>query len=157
MAAGRKNVWTTIIEPNLDKIKNWLESGLSEKQICERLNIGVSTWWAWKKKKPELIKFVYEGRIRASDEIENAMFKSACGFERKVRRAVKVKDIEYENGRKSRETERVEYYDDIEYYKPDTTAGIFLLTNWNKENYARDAATLELKKQELELKKEGSW
>lgn len=156
--SGRKNVWSTIIEPNLPRIKQWLEEGLTEKQICENLQIGVSTWWKYKQERPDFVKEITNGRVRAVSTIEDSMFQSACGFERKVKKAMKLKDVEYENGRKVRETERIEYYEEIEYFKPDTTAGIFLMTNWAKNQYARDAATLELKKRELKLKEEqGGW
>ena len=155
---GRKDVWSTVIQPNMKKIQQWLADGATEKQICNNLQIGISTWWAYKQKHPEFVEFILTSRVKAVSKLESAMFKSACRFERTRRRAMKVKEIEYENGRKLREIERIEYYDEPEYYPPDTTAGIFLMTNWAKDSYARDAATLELKKQELELKKEqGSW
>lgn len=154
--AGRRDKWTTI-QANIENIKKWLGEGQTEKQCAKNLGIAYSTWNKYKYEKPEFVEMIADFRKPAIEEIESAMFKAACGFERKTRKAVKVRSIEYENGKKKFETEEIVYYDDIEYFKPDTTAGIFLMTNWSNGKYARDAAMLNLKKQELELKKEQAW
>lgn len=155
--AGRKNVWDTTIKPNLGKIKQMLGDGITEKECARVIGISYGAWNKYKAIKPEFVQMIQQFRQPAVAEVESAMYKSACGFERKVRKAMKVKRTEYENGRKVLEQEEVVFYDEVEYFKPDTTAGIFLLTNWAKGDYARDAAALEVRKKELELKEKQQW
>ena len=78
------------------------------------------------------------------------MFTSAKGFERKVKRYMKVKCCEYENGKKLREWEDVKEYEETVYYPPDTTAGIFLLKNW--ASYMNEPAAMSIRKKEVELR-----
>jgi hypothetical protein len=69
---------------------------------------------------------------------------------RKVKKHVKLKRIEYENGKKLSEYEEMVEYEEEVYYPPDTTAGIFLLKNWG--NYMNEPRAMEIRKQELELR-----
>lgn len=45
----------------------------------------------------------------------------------------------------------VEYEEEV-YFKPDITAGIFLLKNW--ANYMNEPRALELRKEEIELQRQ---
>ena len=154
---GRKNVWDSVIEPNLNKIKKLLGEGATEKEVARAIGVAFGTWCKYKNLNPEFRQFVVDARAPAIEELESAMFKTACGFERVTRKPMKLKKIEYENGRKIREEETIVYYDDVEYYRPDVTAGIFLMVNWGKGKYSRDPGALELRKEELELKKSQQW
>lgn len=78
------------------------------------------------------------------------MFKSACGFTRKVTKHAKVKHCLYENGKKADEWEELVEYEEEQYFPPDTTAGIFLLKNWGA--YMNEPATVDLRKKEIELR-----
>ena len=78
------------------------------------------------------------------------MFKSACGYERKVKKYANVKRCTYDNGKKAEEWEEMVEYEESQYYPPDTTAGIFLLKNW--ADYMNEPRAMEIRKRELELK-----
>ena len=83
--------------------------------------------------------------------LENTMFKSATGFTQSVKKYEKVKRCTYKDGKKLKEWEEVVELEVEEYYKPDITAGIFLLKNWG--NYVNEPRVLEIRQQELELQK----
>ena len=59
------------------------------------------------------------------EELENTMFMSACGYERKVKKYAKVKRVMYDNGKKAEEWEEMVEYEETIYYPPSDTAGIF--------------------------------
>ena len=60
------------------------------------------------------------------------MFKSALGFSYKVKKAMKLKTVEYEDGKRKKEVERIEYYDEEVYVPPSIASAQFLLKNWAK-------------------------
>lgn len=150
---GRKDKWSSYIEPRLSDVKKWSEKGLTERQIADRLGVAYSTFNKYKSEKTELSEALKKGRDDAVDRIENAMFESAIGGKQTLKKAQKVKRIKYENGKKSMEAETMEYYEEEIYIPPNTTAGIYLLKHWGKDRgYTNDPIQLELKKRELELK-----
>ena len=77
------------------------------------------------------------------------MLRSAMGFTRKVKRYEKLKSVEYEDGRKLREYEDLVEIEEEMYFKPDVTAGIFMLKNW--ANYANEPLAIKLREEELKL------
>lgn len=140
-----------IIESNLDKIEKWTSSKLTNKQIAHNLGISESTFYKYKNELPELSETIKNGRQPLVEELENTMYMSACGYERKVKKCAKVKRCIYnDNGKKTEEWEELVEYEETQYFPPDTTAGIFLLKNWAK--YMNEPRALELRKKEIELK-----
>ena len=144
---GKKS---TVVK-DLDKIKKWAENGLTMAQIAAKLGVSESTLYKYKAELPELQDAIKKGRLEAVREIENAMYRSAVGYTRKIKQYQKVKRCIYENGKKEKEWEEMVEFEVEEYYPPDNTAGIFLLKNWGK--YSNEPATTELRKKELELRK----
>lgn len=141
-----------VIEDNLDKIEEWTANGLTMKQIAANLGISDRTLYRHKlSADSQLSQTIKKGRQVAVEEIENSMYKSAIGFTRKVKKYAKVKQVIYENGKKLKEWEEMQEYEEEVYYPPDNTAGIFLLKNW--ANYCNEPATIGIRKQELELRK----
>ena len=69
-----------------------------------------------------------------------------------VKKYEKVKRCTYENGKKANEWEEMVEYEEEVYFKPDITAGIFLLKNW--ANYMNEPRALELRKEEIELQRQ---
>ena len=140
-----------IIESNLDKIEKWTAKGLTMKQIAKNLGISDRTLYRYKTDSDSrLSQSIKNGRAVAVEELENTMFTSATGYERKVKKYAKCKRVEYEDGRKSLEYEEMVEYEETVYYPPDTTASIFLLKNWG--GYMNEPKMLELRKKELELR-----
>lgn len=137
----------------LPYVREKLESGMTEKEVAKDIGFAWSTWSKYKKQHREFSDFVASCREKPADQVRASMFSSALGRTVKVKKAMKVKTIEYKDGKRLREHEEVVLYDEESYIPPNVTAGIFLLTNWKPQEYARDAAALTVRKQELELKK----
>lgn len=138
-----------IIQNNLKKIEKWTAAGLSLKQIAENLGISERTLYKYKAKDEQFKQTVKNARQPLVEHLENTMFKSATGFTQKLKKYEKVKRIEYENGRKLIEYEDMVEYTEEVYFKPDVTAGIFLLKNWG--NYMNEPRALELREKEVKL------
>lgn len=138
-----------IVLDNIDNIKEWLSHGMSVGSIAKTL--GVSRPTIYKYTNLDNVYTIKESREPAVKELENTMFTSACGYERKVKKHAKVKHCIYnEQGKKAEEWEEIVEYEESVYYPPDTTAGIFLLKNWG--NYMNEPRAMEYRKKELELK-----
>lgn len=139
----------SIVLDNLDNIKIWLSQGVSVESIAKTL--GVSRPTIYKYANLDNIYTIKEAREPAVKELENTMFMSAKGYERKVKKFAKVKRCIYnEQGRKAEEWEEMVEYEETVYYPPSDTAGIFLLKNWG--NYMNEPRAMEYRKKELELK-----
>lgn len=148
--AGRKSTYDTVIVPRIEEIKEWLQQGKTDKECANMLGITPRTFSKHKNSISSFSSIIKNERKPKVEEIENSMFKSATGFTKTVKKAMKVKTVEYENGKRLLETEKIEYYDEEIYIPPNTTAGIFLLKNWG--DYTNEPQNLTLKKRELELK-----
>lgn len=146
---ARKDV-KKLIEDNLDNIEEWTRNGLTMKQIAANLGISDRTLYRYKlSDDSQLSQSIKNGRQVAVEQLENSMYNSACGYERKVKKYAKVKRTMYDNGKKAEEWEEMVEYEETVYYPPDTTAGIFLLKNWG--NYMNEPRAMEFRKKELEL------
>ena len=151
-----------IVLENMDKIKEWLGQGVAMSTIAKALKISKTTLY---KHIGELdgsidgLDAIKKYREPAVENLENTMYMSACGYERKVKKCAKVKRTMYDNGKKAEEWEEMVEYEETVYFPPDTTAGIFLLKNW--AGYMNEPAIADLRKKELELKeqqiKANSW
>lgn len=149
---ARKDV-KAIIESNLDNIEEWTRNGLTIKQIANNLGISDRTLYRWKSDSDsQLSQSIKKGRQVAVETIENAMYNSAVGYTRTVKKYAKLKRVLYDEltGKKTSEYEEMAEYEEEIYYPPDNTAGIFLLKNWG--NYANEPVTNSLRKKEIELK-----
>ena len=151
-----------VVTENMEKIKEWLSQGVAMSTIAKALKISKTTLY---KHIGELdgsidgLDAIKKYREPAVENLENTMYMSACGYERKVKKCAKVKRTMYDNGKKAEEWEEMVEYEETVYFPPDTTAGIFLLKNW--AGYMNEPAIADLRKKELELKeqqiKANSW
>lgn len=139
---GRPNKYFTNVKPRFAEIKEWLQCGATDKEIAENLGVNKNVFCKYKSEYSELNELCKNGRQKAVQEIKAALFKRATGFtyvERKI--------IESERNGKTEETY-------IKQALPDPTSALMLLKHWDKDTeWTADPATLELKKQEFELKK----
>lgn len=152
---GRKSAYEEKIKPRLSDIAEWVQNGATEASIAKKLGITQKTLIKYKSLKSELVNILKSNREIATDEIENSMFRAACGEIRTVRKYMKCKRVEYIDGKRSYEHEEMIPYDEEIYIPPNTTAAIYLLKHWGKDRgYTNDPLSLEIKKEELALKKE---
>lgn len=140
--AGRKSKYETYVQPKLEDIKKWAESGATEKEISTALGIALSTFSDYKNKYSELSDALRAGRQNVILEIKAALYKKAIGFKYEEKRGVK-KDGKITN---------VEMYE--RYQPPDTTAAAMLLRNYDKDWQDKDTFTNDMKQQEIDLRKQ---
>ena len=62
-------------------IEGWARDGLTDIQIAEKMGIGESTLYEWENRYPEIREALKKGKAPVDMEVENALLKSALGFE----------------------------------------------------------------------------
>lgn len=149
------NTKKDVVMDNLDKIKAWIANGVTIKQIADNLHISKQTLYKYLHETEEGLDIIKNSRQPAVEDLENTLYTSARGCVRTVKKYVKLKRCEYEEGRKVREWEELVECEEEVYFPPDTTAGIFLLKNW--AGYMNEPKALEIRKKELELKEKQVW
>jgi len=108
----------TKYKPNFpERAKEYAKKGLIEAQIAKNLGIGVTTFNKYKKEYPEFYEALKNGKIGPDDEVENALFKRALGYEYEE---VKTEYLTTGNVRRTVYTRKM---------APDVTAQIFWLKN----------------------------
>ena len=91
--------------------------GADDKRIADFFDIQESTLNLWKKKHPEFMESIKDGKEKADAEVAKSLYKRAIGY--------KKKSIQFATF-KGEITDREEYFEDV---PPDTTAAIFWLKN----------------------------
>ncbi|TFI66825.1 hypothetical protein CKN82_11215 [Carnobacterium divergens] len=81
MKKGRKSKYDTHVATRLKEIEWWCREGLTEFEICKRLNIAESTFNNYKKEFSELMESLKKGKEIADYQVEDALFKRAVGYE----------------------------------------------------------------------------
>lgn len=144
-----------IVLQHMEEIKEWIAQGVSMGTIAKAIGVSRTTLYkhiADTEQGLNSLDTIKKYREPAVEELENTMFMSAKGYERKVKKYAKVRRCIYnENGKKAEEWEEMVEYEETVYYPPDTTAGIFLLKNW--ASYMNEPATVQLRKEEVELRR----
>lgn len=79
MAKGKYQQWLT--PEGLLKISGWAKDGLIDQQIADNMGINVKTLYEWKNNYSNISNALKESKDTADRQVENAMFKSAVGFE----------------------------------------------------------------------------
>lgn len=135
----KSDPWIT--EDGLTKIQGWARDGLIEKQIAKNMGVAESTLRNWKNVFPEIAEALRKGKEVVDREVENALFKSALGFMQKVKKPVRIREVEYDpkSGKKIRESEKWVQVEEEIYVPPQVTAQIFWLKNrkpdqWREKN-----------------------
>lgn len=143
---GRKSAYETRIKPRFNEISEWLANGATEKQIAYNLGIAGSTFEKYKAEKTEFSELIKNGRKNLVYQLRGALVKKALGFD--YEETKKTRKIEPDGGI----TVSVETYH--KKALPDVAALNLCLKNYDSENWANDPQVLEIKKQELELRRE---
>ena len=135
----RWDPWLT--EDGLTKIQGWARDGLIDKQIAHNMGVAYSTLRYWKARFPEIEAALRKGKEVVDREVENALLKSALGFMQKIKKPVRIKEVEYDpkSGKKIREVEKWVQVEEEIYVAPQVTAQIFWLKNrkpdqWREKN-----------------------
>ena len=142
-----RSKWPRVKE-RFAEIEIWLKNGLAERQIIKNLGIGKTTWESYKKKYPELMDLLKKGRETQIAEVENSLYKNATGFYYFIQESVKVKNADG--------SESVKVVTLKKFKAPETGACAFFLKNKDKKNWADNPNMLDIKREELQIRKDES-
>lgn len=159
---GRPNKYYTHVRPRFAEIKEWLKSGATDKEIAENLGVNPKVFCKYKNEFNDLNELCKNGRLKAVQEIKAALFKRATGFPYSEKKVIKKKIVIQGMDDEEIPADLVQIEEHTKYALPDPASAMILLKHWDKENeWTNDPATLAIRKQELELKKQqienGDW
>ena len=143
---GRKSKYETNVKPYLDKIREYKKMGATDKQICEVLDISTTSYFEYLNKFPEFSESLKKGR---SDFVLTLKGRLASLTEPHKLETKKVyTKVDQETGHKTQYVEVTTR--DVD---PDIAAINLLLKNLDRDNWANDPQSIDLKRQELEVRK----
>lgn len=144
---GRKSKWESHVLPRLEEVEK-MALTMTEEQIAKTLGIGVSNYYEYKKKYPELREAVKKGRMSLVLDLKSTLIQKAKGFKYEEKKIIKEHGVVVK--------EEIIQKSAL----PDLGSIHLLLKNYDPY-WSNDPKALELKKEELELKKkqveENSW
>jgi len=125
--AKNNTKWLTNVFPRLSEIREWCMAGKTNEEMCALLGIGADTWYRYIKEHDELNIISSAGKAVINDRVENAVLKSALGFEYTE---IKTTIEEDRNGNKRTRIEKMQRY-----MPPNNSAQTFWLRNRNKDEW----------------------
>lgn len=126
----------------VDQVERLCRTGAIDTDIAEFFNVAVSTVYEWKLAFPEFSEAIKRGKAKVDREVADKLIDRAMGAKFVIQKEVKLKSVEYENGKKVSEEERVEVVSLEQEAPPDTQALIFFLKNRRPDLY-RDKQEIE--------------
>lgn len=111
----------------LARIEGWARDGLTDKQIAGNIGISEKSFCRWKDSYPSIVTALKKGKAPVDLAVENALYKSATGFTKKLKKPVKL--------RQRGGTEIIEYVEEEFYYPPQVTAQIYWLKNRRRDRW----------------------
>lgn len=159
--AAKYDQWLT--REGLLRIQGWARDGLTEKDIAKNMRVSPASLREWKHRFEEIGEALKEGKDSADRVVENALYKSACGYTVTIRKPVKLKTIEYdpETGKKIRDVEKVVAVEEQLHFPAQVTAQIFWLKNrkpaqWRDKTEVQTAPTNGVLESILAIEKGGA-
>lgn len=119
MTRSRASIDDWLTKEQLMRIQGWARDGLTNEQISYNMGITVRTLYKWQKKNVQFKQALKVGKDTADRQVENALFKSALGYEYK-------EEVVTNDGRVVTVTK---------HQKANTTAQIFWLKNRKPEQW----------------------
>lgn len=108
----------------LEQIAEWVMSGLSMKQVAEKIGISRKQLYEWKDKYSDIRDTLNKSMEVADNEVENALYKKCLGYKETV------KEIRVDKDGKQQPAMVREIY-----IQPDVTAIKFWLANRQKDKW----------------------
>ena len=129
---AKYDYWIT--EEGLIELEGMARDGLTDKQISHNIGCAESTFNNWKNRFPELMESLKRGKEVVDRQVENALLKSALGFNYEEETVTNAGDVV---------TTR-------KYSKPNVTAQIFWLKNRKSAEW-RDKQHVEQTSRNIEI------
>lgn len=76
-----RNNYEELVKPRFEEIKEWRQSGFSERQIAEKLNISYPTLQNYKKSFQELKDLLLHSKGKLVVKLKKALWQEAMGYE----------------------------------------------------------------------------
>lgn len=76
---GKYEEWIT--PDGLIRIRGWARDGFTDSEICQKIGIAPQTFCEWKNRFPEIGEATKNGRKPVIEEIEDALYKRAMGYD----------------------------------------------------------------------------
>lgn len=123
-------------EEKLTILAAWARAGKTDDEIAKLVGISRSTLGEWKKKHEKIGEALSTGKDYADRLVENSLYRAALGYTVTNKKPIKTRHITYENGKKVKEDEVIEYAEETVHVDGDTKAIVFWLENrmpeWRK-------------------------
>lgn len=150
MAKGKYEQWLT--DEGLLLLEGWARDGLTDEQIAHNMGIAYSTLRVWKDKYSAISAALKKGKEVVDIQVENALLKKALGIKETVKKAIKVREVKYNEGKRVSEKEHIEYVDEEVFVPPDTTAQIFWLKNRRPDKWRDKVENVNTNQPDREIK-----
>lgn len=115
-----RGLYKELVQPRLLEITEWKANGLTDKQVASNLGIAIQTYYDYLKNHKELSEAVKKARFQKEQILENALFKSAVGYEFEEI----FQEIKTENGKEKKMIKKIK-----KHYPSNVAAIIFYLKN----------------------------
>ena len=140
---GRQDKYASHVKARFDEIRKWCEIGATDKEIIKLLGISTSAFYRYKERQSEFRELLKDSRRVPVLEIKAALYRRATGFVYE-----ETTTTEDSDGYSKTVTVRKQAL-------PDPASAMILLKHWAKdEGWTNDPQQLEIKRQELELRKQ---
>lgn len=142
---GRKTVYETHIAPRLDDIRKWRKVGATVENMCDALDVSKTTFHKYLNEKREFADAYKKGKVELVMDLRGELARIAFKHTLETKKVYTKQDKETGHKTQYVEITTKEVDGDI--------AAINLLLKNLDENWSNDPQNLELRKQELELRK----
>jgi len=144
---ARNSKYQELVAPRFEEIKTWYRT-LNEEQIAKKLGIDKRTLRRYKAQYPELAECFRQSKTELAEELRDTLKKKAQGFFYTETRRTYLTDA---HGNKISD---VKVEETQKYSPPDTGAIHLLLKNLDDNWRNDDKATMDLKKEKIEIDKQ---
>lgn len=148
----RLTKYDTHIKPRLEEIRALMRAGGTEEEAAALAGVASSTFRKYKNQHPEFRAALLESEKPANMKVEGSLYDRCNGGEHPVRKAVKLRTVIYQDGKRVKEEERIQMVTETVYVPADVRAMIFWLTNRDPERWQNKVDTALLDKDGKNLK-----
>lgn len=145
----RPSKFETHVLPRFTEIQQWCQEGLTNEQMCDKLDIAPASWYEYASKHPIFSELINWSKSVTINRVESSLFKLAMGYEYEEIKTIIEED---KNGKKRTRIEKIKRHQPA-----NPTAMIFYLKNrapneWNdRREILIDTKAAELERKQLFL------